>query len=232
MELQGWVLKYSPVLVALTEVLPKSGSDPGLTEILLDLPGYELVMGTSSQGHRGVALLVKKGTRYKINAFPNFSEFLSVSLFVEEMVDVGVLYRSPSVRNFSELAALIRVFFVGDGKKFLVGDFNMPGVSWEEMVGPGIYGDVLDVVNELGLEQLVGKFTRFGTTSSSILDLCFVKNFLPFRDIKYLSPLGKSDHSLLYLSFAWPHLAPERTAKLNWKGADFEGMLNFLSKVE
>ena len=89
-----------------------------------------------------------------------------------------------------------------DRKALLVGDFNCKGVNWKEMEESGNAGswseEMLQLVMENTLDQWVEEFTRLrGEDEPSILDLVFTIKPELQPIIKYLSPMGKSDHVLM-----------------------------------
>ena len=89
-----------------------------------------------------------------------------------------------------------------DRKVLLMGDFNCKGVNWKEMEGSGTKGswseEMLKLAMENTLDQWVEDFTRLrGEDEPSMLDLVFTKKAELQPIIKYLSPMGKSDHVLM-----------------------------------
>ena len=235
-ELLRFLGKIRPDLVALTEIFPKSVPNEKLTESLLSVGGYELVLPFSGGGAapRGVAFLVREGIPFKISEIVDFQESLVVRLFLSPFgsVSLGLVYRSPRSPVSSQLAAFATEFFSGPGPKVLLGDFNIPGVKWENFQGGSAeVGRFFEVLLRENVTQVVDGFTRFGRNQCpSLLDLCFVQN-LVLPSIECLPPLGKSDHCVLKFAFDLD-VPSASTFRRLWRCADYEKINKSLSLVD
>ena len=235
-ELLRLITENCPHLVAITEIYPKSLRNESLTESLLSIKGFGLVLPLPNQGAppRGVAFLVREGLPFKILKTKDFQESLVLKIFLSHFgsVTIGLVYRSPSAPVSSQLTAFAEEFFSGPGPKVLMGDFNLPGVDWKSLLGGcGNLGKFFEILILGNVNQVVDRFTRFGHNQNpSLLDLCFVQNlFLP--SIEYLPPLGKSDHAVLKFVFDLNPLA-KPTFRLLWKSADFTNITENLSRIK
>ena len=87
-------------------------------------------------------------------------------------------------------------------KVLLMGDFNCRDVSWKEMEGKGQTEswseELLQLIMVNTMEQWVDEFTRYrGEVEPTILDLICTKKPEVGPTLKYLSPMGKSDHVVI-----------------------------------
>ena len=121
---------------------------------------------------------------------------------------VGVVYRTPSSSRENN-DFLLDLFTVcdtySDKAQILVcGDFNYGAIDWENscVVSEGQHvvdaRKFLDMYNDLFFHQHVDEWTHNrGLENPSRLDLIFTKNDLDVENLKYLTPLGNSHHSVL-----------------------------------
>ena len=80
------------------------------------------------------------------------------------------------------------------------------------------------------LNQHVTNPTRArGTNSPHTLDLV-ISNGDFIREITNLSPLGKSDHSVLYITCSISCNNSTQNNKLNYNKGDYEGLRNFMNR--
>ena len=127
------------------------------------------------------------------------------------LVNVVCIYRSASLNSEqnSLLLRAVNCLLESDTETMIVGDFNLPNISWISGVlnAPldsrnkllNIQKEWLNLVENSGLTWLLtDEITRrraFGTTvQESLLDQLFVTNDAMVSEYKIVSPLGKSDH--------------------------------------
>jgi endonuclease/exonuclease/phosphatase (EEP) superfamily protein YafD len=70
-------------------------------------------------------------------------------------LNVILIYRPPSSGqdNLTELCEILRG---ADNNTILIGDFNMPGIDWENTQARDVRGrELLETATEKGLQQLV-----------------------------------------------------------------------------
>ena len=235
-ELSDLIAKLQPHVVALTEINPKNCVNDGMTESLLSLRGYELVVPAYQEGSvRGVALLLRAGIPFRVLGVGRFRESVVVEINLKPLwpITFGVLSRSPSSREYSDLAAVMKEFFSGSGPKILVGDFNLPGVDWDLFHGgQGGLDEFFDVLIERNVLQIVRNFTRFGINQKpSLLDLCLIRNLPSPPTVEHLNPLGKSDHSVLKFLFSF-EVPLNKFFMYCWKAANFEKISENHSNVK
>ena len=88
----------------------------------------------------------------------------------------------------------------------IVGDFNFRDINWDTCTTP--HGEnskehkFIETIRDCFFFQQVREPTRKrGDDRPSQLDLVFTDEDMQVSDIKYLSPLGKSDHSMIVFDF-------------------------------
>ena len=108
------------------------------------------------------------------------------------------IYRSPnsSVDNNNNLIENLRWARENFRELLVAGDFNYPSINWNTgMSADGQSQSFADIIDNLGLEQMVDECTRFREgQNSSLLDLILTDKPSIVCDIKYEEPFGKSDH--------------------------------------
>ena len=107
-------------------------------------------------------------------------------------LQIGVIYRSERghLQNMSNICNFINTLENYD--TILVGDFNLPGITWENPEPNSILETLfLEAVQDKLLSQMVMEPTR----GSNILDLMFVSNPEMVESCDVILPLGQSDHN-------------------------------------
>ena len=127
-----------------------------------------------------------------------------------------------------------------DGKVLLVGDFNCKNVRWEEMEVIANAGEWSEEMLQLAMvntmDQWVEESTRYrGEEEPSMLDLVFTKKPEPRPTIKYLSPMGKSDHVVIEMELQeWEiivHKEDHKNGRLNYARTNFVELRKFFGRV-
>jgi len=120
-----------------------------------------------------------------------------------------------------------------NGGTIVVGDFNFPTIDWERWVwvdNKSSCNKFLDTLRDNLIEQHVINATRARNNSiPHILDLVLTdKNII--RGIKFMSPLGNSDHSVLGISCDCSEYSKNfSAAKFNFTKGDYIGLNNALN---
>ena len=109
-----------------------------------------------------------------------------------------VVYRPPSNEPTGKLYAATLISILSSlslvtWPVFIVGDFNCPGISWDNFKAPAdnIQDLLLDFSLFNGFSQLVNEPTR----QDNILDLMLCNEPLLITGVDIQSPVGKSDHA-------------------------------------
>ena len=161
---------------------------------------------------RGVVLYVKKVLSANIyNIETSFQEaiFCKIKLRNSDSLLIGCFYRSPNstIENFTSLTELLRsITTMSFSHKFLMGDFNIKEINWEDWstnVGEDhIATRFLECVRDCYLFQHVKEYTRIRSNNlPAVLDLVFTNEENMISGVKYNASLGKSDHVSLLIDF-------------------------------
>ena len=243
-ELHALVRNSHMDVVALTETW--------LTDMVSDgevaLPGYSLHrVDRTHKGGGGVLLYIRDHLPSKLchssRAIDGSVEsvWCKVKCPLGGWLTVGCVYRSPTSTQHKEVAELIERFG-RHPRVIILGDFNAPGIDWDNMTSDqaeGTFPRVLcDAVARSGLHQCSVDPTRLMEGQHpSCLDLVFCRFPNEVLQLRRESPIGKSDH--VRLEFKYPFALPGEVEALSrpniWK-ADFaqinEAALNLDWRVD
>ena len=123
----------------------------------------------------------------------------------------------------------------------LVGDFNCKDINWNEMEMSGNDSPWCDKLIQLAMvntmEQWVDEVTRCrGEEEPSLIDLVFTKKPETRPEIKFLSPMGKSDHVVIEITLKEEEVTyvneEYRKGRLNHAKADFMELKRFYGNIE
>ena len=205
------VKNRNPHIIGVTEAKPKNCIDvlPGE----FNLEGYKLFhnFDTCPKG-RGTLLYVKDYLEPKEAYFTSkFNEgvFAEIALNNNDVLLVSVLYRSEAGHHsgptnndgLNDLLAEIK------SKKYShvlgMGDINYPLIEWDTWLAPGEESresKFIKCLEDNFYFQHVDQPTRIRSTNKpSILDL-IITNDDNVSDLEYESPLGKSDHRVMFFN--------------------------------
>ena len=233
---------HKPDLIAICEIKPKKcrySVQPG--EIAI--PGFELFHNLDSPG-RGVALLVRNNLNPSIcdELSSDFQEsiFVDCKLSKNELLTVGIVYRSPnsSDENSRELNNLIRrTVDYRDKNILIVGDFNYPEILWETestRTQPDHDAAVfLDTCKDAYLIQHQSENTRYRHNQKpSLIDLVLSNKEELVENIDTCAGLGKSDHCTLIIKLACSGNSKQHIPRPLFGKADFEKINNELGTLD
>ena len=110
-------------------------------------------------------------------------------------------------RQFMQHHNLIKItYYWGGGGG---GDFNCSRINWEDISTTNLNTEslsfkLIETIRDCFLGQVIMESTRArGTTNPSLLDLVVCYDAMLITNLEYHSPLGKSDHSVIYLVIQW-----------------------------
>ena len=116
----------------------------------------------------------------------------------------------------------------------LVGDFNFKNINWvlacmeTDSSANSPAGRFLNCLRKNNLTQHVLAPTRGrGTQMPSLLDLV-ITNEEFIESLQHLSPLGKSDHSVLYITCNFTVTVVTTTVKYNYDKGNYIQLCNFI----
>ena len=121
--------------------------------------------------------------------------------------------------------------------KCLVGDFNLPSINWENWTTPHNEESkeerFLDALRDSFLHQGVKEPTRCrGNDEPSTIDLILTGEENQINDLQYLSPLGKSDHSVLYFHLQCYTDKKSKTKRFVYDRADYVSMKQYARTLD
>ena len=133
---------------------------------------------------------------------------LEIRLRAGDTMLFACCYRSPTASSTSEKnnERLNRLLLTISKKTYshrcIVGDFNYRDIDWCSWTAQ--HGEeskeakFIETIRDCYFFQHVQQATRRrGNDQPSRLDLIFTDEEMQISDVKYLSPLGKSDHNLI-----------------------------------
>lgn len=246
-ELLKRIEKEEPMIVAVTEAKPKNSAKERLI-IDYEIENYTLhpINLLNANTGRGIAVYTHNSLTKSIADITTDVKFeecclLEVRLRGGDTMLFACCYRSPtqsamSNENNEKLNQLLRVIAK---KKYshrcVIGDFNYRDINWSSWTT--VHGEeskeqrFIDAIRDCFFYQHVQESTRRrGNDQPSTLDLIFTDEEMQISEVKYLAPLGKSDHCMIvfdfhcYLDYSKPKIS------FQYKNGDYSGMREFLEK--
>ena len=238
-------------IITVTEVNNKrerdvlKAGDP-VPENKFKIDGYKYIENSSG---RGVGMFIKDHLVFVRNK--EYEARFSPSIFGKVVIDkneyftVGILYRSPNSgenenTNFLNQIDFISSKFLSSKEKLLlVGDFNFPGINWDDecsnMSDTDIATKFLNITQQNYLTQFVTEVThRRNMQTPTLIDLVLSNDPEFVQNVEYHPPFGKSHHSVL--TFSLPiklnkndNVLP--TLKFQINKGDYEAMRTFMREV-
>ena len=241
-----------PDIVMVSEVIPKAQKLP-ITAQGLAIPGFRNAMtnfnpedaNLGNSGTRGLAVYIKDSlsiSPVKLNS--TFKEYLAieVSLTRSDKLLLVLIYRNRQGLSDREstdnLCKLLHELESKNASHMIIaGDFNMKEIDWNNNIShesPNHFCQLfLSCTQECFLHQHVSKPTRFrhGETPST-LDLIFSTEEAMVQDVKYLAPLGHSDHScLIFHAIVSTQMSATEAKRLNISRGDYDALRRMLEQV-
>ena len=208
-ELKATISSIMPDVIAITEVYPKVQVDVDKAELVID--GFDCFV-TGPEG-RGACIYAKKSLNAKLVEHLTNSDFkesiwCEIRLLGEDKLLFGCIYRSPSSTDTSskDLIKLInKACDVKYSHLLIVGDFNFSEIDWDTWTSSA--GDnhgssaLIDCLQDNYLHQLIDFDTRYRIGQRpSLLDLVITNDDSLIEEVKWSSPLGKSDHVNIFFT--------------------------------
>ena len=223
-EIELYVSQYEPDLLFFTEMW--ISQEFTASEYLIE--GYqEPVLFLKNRGGSGI--YIKNGIKFVQVNPPEIVEDSSwIMIKTKNGVKrlYGCLYRSPnsSAENNEKMLRNLSWARNNYSEVVLIGDFNLSSIDWKTEKCKGTYESAfIELINSLGLEQIISDFTRFRHGQNpSILDLLLVSDANIVQSVNMISPFGKSDHVVIEFSISNRYnLATKRKSKFNIRKMDF-----------
>lgn len=234
-----------PHILGITEPKPKNSRFKlNLAEFSLEVGNYDLFSKNMDVEYgRGLLLYVDKSLKAKeIKTVKRFEEslFIQVMLADSDSLLVGLFYRSPSSTDSIEhLKDILHEIGNMDFSHILVmGDFNFPNINWNLMTTTTQNVDAddykfLECIQDNYWHQHLNEATRWRENEEPhILDLIFTNEENMINDVKYLSPLGKSDHVVITFLFKCYSIMEPKIKRVKcYSRADFAKINSIVSGI-
>ena len=221
--------------------MTESWLSPDLSSGIFCPKGYNIVRFDRSSRGGGVCLFLHNSIQYnEVNIATEFNSIEVVCVdvkFASVCYRVICYYRSPGCGkddiDYALLSCkLLRKLCSTEKHILLLGDFNLPDISWPYYHGPDniINNSFLDFINSYGLSQLVATPTR----GKNILDLLLTNVECNIADINVLPPIGYSDHAVVSFKILLDQIPTvgHTTSARNWKRADYQAICSEMSLVD
>ena len=233
-EFQVQIQTTQPTLILITE----TWLNADIPDTVLALPDYEIFRGDRHQMRGGgVCIMVKNeinGQKIYSNINVNYQnpqaiDMIWVNLRIcSKTMLIGCVYRPPHVGTHENLAMVesLSKAFTENPETVVMGDFNYPEIDWSALVLKShnvCAGDFLRSYQEWNCWQIVTEDTRMRGEQSSLLDLLLVSDKKLVSEVKYLPPIGKSDHCVILSALQLQLERPtKKILKRNYWGANYE----------
>ena len=238
---------YKPDVIAASEVLPKNFKEPIQPEIF-KLDGYDMIChpNVAKNIGRGSILYIKSNITHipvELKSLgKDFEEHIIEEIKIDDsnsLIALSLYRRGASdTENNSKLLELLKE--VSDLKSPMIsmGDINLKGIDWENMLASGTKEDdychkFIECLKDQYLTQHVTENTRQrGNDDPSLLDLIITSEEHSIMNLEQLAPLGKSDHSIL--KFETPFTPPKAKPiiKICYDKGDYKAMDEHFSKID
>ena len=209
-ELQLRINIHKPHIIGINEVLPKFYREKIYPEQFA-IKDYEMVPHPNIEANkgRGSVLYIHKSIKFKEVKFNTSLEegiFAEIKLKGNDTLLCACIYRrgESSEENNDILLETLRKISEGSYSHVAAfGDFNYGDIDWENCTctksninDPSF--KFIECIRDCFFHQHVKEATRQrGSNEPSTLDLLFTNDENMVTNLEYLSPLGRSDHTIL-----------------------------------
>ena len=164
----------------------------------------------------------------------------------EKPLLVGCIYRSPSkdynkescLKSANITSQLVKTAYERNNNLVIAGDFNYKEIDWtNEFAPPGKEHQTvfINALQDCYMYQHVTEPTRHRPNESpNLLDLILSSDESLIRDLKYLPPLGESDHICIRFNVLCgkAKAIEAETAGRNVFKADYEAIIDELNRYD
>lgn len=232
MELKEKIKQESPPdIISINEVKPKNFQRI-LNKSEYQIDGYVFKYNNLDNDNttRGIAAYIKKSLTYSIinlsriskGTLPNEVMGIEINLANKQKMLFLIMYRSPNCSSLED--KYVNEFITATSSlKYqhivVVGDFNHPKINWNTVSSSCEKEmDFIEACKDSLLSQHVLTPTRGrGTDKPSLVDLFLTTNENNVEKVEIKSPLGKSDHSVVAVTYR-----TQKERKLNKEILDYE----------
>ena len=238
-------------MIILTETIPKAQILP-ISPATLAIPGDSLYCNfdcsesnLGAGGLRGICMYTSENlhaSEVLLPAFP-FREQLWIRMKLKnsDSLLIGCIYRSPSGDPVSSTEGLCNLFrhvcLTNPSHLLIVGDFNMPSISWNLGFASAPVGhyshSFIDAINYCYLFQHVNQPTRYRHGENPrVLDLIFSNEEGMVKNLSYSAGLGASDHVILEFELTCYSVYRPSDSKLDIGPGNFKLLNSMLFNID
>ena len=204
----------------------------------LDFAGFKLFRkdrsAVNDKKGGGVALYVSNKLRSvecdDLNAKHCESVWCRIYVNEGDYFVAGVCYRSPEAEDseIQQLFDCIRSVTDLNSPLVIMGDFNYPGIDWEQLKADNVRGTkFVKLIMDCFLEQHVHTPTR----GNNILDLVLTNDLQPKGDVFVMAPVDNSDHNVLVWEMDCNiNTTQSYRKRLLYNQADYDAMRQFVRR--
>jgi hypothetical protein len=211
-----------PDVILITE----TWTNGGLTDAMLQLPGYRLEGRQDRQDTQngiggGLVFYVKEcyDTEPVSEFDNNFNQYSMVSINARgTKINFLLIYRPPS-SNVENLVNLCELLSSAKTNTIAIGDFNMPGINWKEGTADSHGRRLLDVMEATNMIQLVEFPTH---KKGNILDLVITNCQDKCKLVRDIGFLGASDHCMIELVIETKIAKQTMPARYIWSKGNYD----------
>lgn len=232
-DLEATASIIKPDLILVTE----SWCNSNISDNVLKISNYELVSELRKDRHDttngiGGGLLVysRKGLEVlPCDKYNNFNQYVSFKVSCNNsIINVFLVYRPPNCLK-ENCDKLIEILENAPNNSILIGDFNYPGVDWDNLTSDNKSLTFLNTCIDKNFSQYVDFPTH---SRNNILDLVLSNND-NIVNVENLGPLSNSDHVMLLITTNF-YVKNEVNSyvRYDWKNADFLKMENEMKNID
>ena len=234
-----------PQIIAVTEIKPKNNRYP-VFPAEYNLPDYVTYhKNVDNNIGRGIIIYVHESlVARQILPCTEYQEslWMEVQLTGKDKLLIGCIYRSDSgtqENNDQLLDLLNEMTKTKHSHRLIMGDFNYRGINWETWTTnidnpTNNENKFIECLRDNFLYQHVNSPTRGrGSDTPHLLDLVMTNNEQMVTKIDHLSPLGKSDHSILALKLnCYSKINTYSKLKIYYDKADYASIKQELNDTQ
>ena len=213
------------------------------------MAGYDMIPHPNIEKNtgRGSILYIKSSLIHKEIKLPkncdDFEECIIQEIKLNQndsLICANVYRRGESSKSNNEklLKIIEEVTGFKDPLILFMGDFNLKDISWLNVMAPGNNQDDYNhkfiecIRNSFLFQHIIENTRQRGDDSPSCLDLLFTNEENMIKNIDYLAPLGKSDHSIIKFEIPCKVEKPVPKIKVVYEQGDYAGLKQALDKVD
>jgi len=152
----------------------------------------------------------------------DFNQYVKFAVETDKEVHhIYLVYRPPNNNN-ENLLKLTELLGRAEKNSHFFGDFNLPGINWEEGRARGREEEFLNVVEENAFHQMVPFATHI---KGNCLDLILSNSPESVTAVEEKGRVGKSDHSVILAVMSLTVRKEKRDGEVrNWRRANWDGI--------